>query len=387
MLVGSSTTGSALNNSGCKFTHSLAGGILWATAVFGWMLLANLRPLEAWQAEKNPAGGVDEVITRTLEVVLPSNASLSLGSLSVGGAYEVDMKLTNGQTNSIAFKTIRASCGCSTVQIPASILAPGESVQGKIYFRVPDQLNSKMLSVQLDFFDDPLAGPVATLYFVGQISGLLQFGSVANPFEVRGKFGSFRIPVLFSEPVSIENLEVEVSDELRDVAWKWENFDQSVFLNLTIPRAMLTPNGLSGVLTLVDKETRKKVSLDVRIVPKPPVTLSPLALRFKIKEDGTGSARVLLEIADQDEEEEEGEPEVLVKVSLDGNGEQLSLSSKQLGNSKVTLIQISIDSPTASRLKKLSENELKKLVWRVQTSRATYQFPVLFVQFQEGLEQ
>ncbi len=387
MLVSSSTTGSALNNSCCKFTRSLAGGILWATAVFGWMLLANLPPLDAWQTEKSPAAADDQVITRTLEVMLPGNAFQpdDLGTLFIGAAYKVDVKLTNGTKNPIAFKTIRASCGCSTVQIPASMLAPGESVQGKIYFRVPDQLKSKLLSVQLDFFDDPLAGPVATLYFAGQISGLLQFGSVANPFEVRGKFGSFKIPVLFSEPVSIENLEVEVSDELRDVAWKWENSDQSAFVNLTVPRAMLPPDGLSGVLTVVDKETRKRVSLDVRIVPRPPVTLSPLALRFKIKEDGTGSARVLLEVADQDEAE--GDPEVLVNVSLDGNGEQLSLSSKQLGNSKVTLIQISIDSATALRLKKLSEDELKKLVWRVQTSRATYQFPVLFIQIQERLEQ
>ena len=98
-----------------------------------------------------------------------------------------------------------------------------------------------------------------------------------------------------------------------------------------------------------------------------------------------GDTRVLLELADQ--EEGNDEPEVLVKVSLDCNGEPLSLSSKQLGDSKVTLIQISVDSAMVLRLKELNEDEIKKIVWHVQTSRATYQFPVLFVQIQEGLKQ
>lgn len=387
MLDGLSTTGSALNNSGCKFTRSLAGGILWATAVFGWILLANLPPSYAWQTEKSPAGRVDEVNTQTLEAVLPWNSlqPLDLGTLSIGAAYEVDVKLTNGTKNPFSFKTIRASCGCSTIQIPPSALAAGESVQGKILFRVPERLQLKQLHIQLDFYDDPVARPVATLHFMGQISGILQFGSIASPLEVKGKFGNFKLPVLISEPVKIENLEVQVPDELRDVAWKLEDSGQSAFLNLTIPRAMLPPDGLSGNLTIADKKTGKETSIDVRIVAKPPVTLSPLALRFQIKEDGTGSARVLLELADQ--EEGNDEPEVLVKVSLDCNGEPLSLSSKQLGDSKVTLIQISVDSAMVLRLKELNEDEIKKIVWHVQTSRATYQFPVLFVQIQEGLKQ
>ncbi len=395
MLVGSSTTGSALNNSGCKFTRSLAGGILWATAVFGWMLLANLPPSYAWQTEKRQAGGTEEVNTRSLDVEFaPTNrgpsifySRVDLGALSLGEAHEIELRLTNGMKEPVSFKTIRASCGCSTVKIPASELAPGESVLGKINFRVPNQVGAREFFIQLAFYDDPLAPPTADLEFMGHISGLLQFGSIANPLEVKGKLGSFKIPLLFSEPVTIESLEVQTSDELRDVVWKLENSEQAAYVQLIVPRAMLPANGLSGDLTVLDRKSGKKVSVFIKIVPKPPVTLSPLALRFQIKEDGSRSARVLLELADQ--AEEDGEPEVLRGVTLDYDGEQLELDSKQLGTSNVTRIQISIDAAMTSRLEKLiaNEGEIKKLVWHVQTSRAKYQFPVLLVQFQEKAKQ
>jgi|GEM_PF-2584097 len=269
----------------------------------------------------------------------------SLGELQAGGQYLLSLSLTNNTEVPIAIKTLKTSCTCISPRFPESILEPGKTVSGDVFFRVPAESSTGEFHGRIEFHVDPASPPIGAVNFSGAILGSLYAGGNVHVLELKENVGEWDIPVFFTAPITLDSLTVEKGPGLEDVQVSLVRNRHGHFLRLMVADPMLDPGGVLGSLELIHKPTGQSRRISLTICRAAPFRLSPQTLHFVRKKDRETEYRAIamLQLSDDlvrkvenDAVKTDDPPETLLTgVQLRIGDETITLDSVRLGTSLV----------------------------------------------------
>ena len=325
---------------------------------------------------------------------------VTLEPVPAGEKIRLALTITNGLEAPLLMKLLKTTCGCASVKFPQGVLEGGQSVVGELSIDLPTSSMTGGTTIALEFFDDPVKSPIGTINIVIPLSGCLSLDTSRRFFEIDQQLSAWRIPVMFTAPITFESIEIEKSDALQDVVLSLVKNEKEKWVEMSVADSMVGPRGISGSFKLLDKS--RGVSTEpfhISLIRMPPLRISPLLLRFRPDAENPGRlvASSLLQQNHRGKKAGELEqpgatgesvepPETIEKIGLIVAGKPVDVDSKPLGTSGVLKLRVSAfkhdltDKPAAEPTNETTESaEPVETYWTVRTNRSIYKIPVTFL--------
>lgn len=188
----------------------------------------------------------------------------------------------------IEISKLQTSCACRKLLLEIPVIDVGEygTISGGA--KIPRNSNADKFEflVRLDSHDSPISQGgtgVGVLKITIPLKSNLWIDQSVRTFHVTPEaFGSWSLPVVFSEPIKFSNLTCRLSDKASELtASLKEKAGGVVFVQLEAPPHAIKETGLFGTLTVQENVSGRSVSLDFVVAQKPVVSVIPTLITFR----------------------------------------------------------------------------------------------------------
>ncbi len=220
-------------------------------------------------------------------------AVVDAGALTLGSEHNVTLTIHNPTNEDMKFDEIVPSCSCLNVRVDSTVLPASGSIQLSFKAPVPSSMRETNANWRISL-NGKSSGRPRNLYVLVQyqVAGMLQFMDPRSVLELSALVDkrTFEIPLLVTEPVAIENLEVLMPDELSGVEGKFIDSNGKVSLRLEVVSSKIERSYSSGRVGVIDTKTSKHAEIVVVLRKRDSVRVLPTTLRLLPEEDaGDGS--------------------------------------------------------------------------------------------------
>lgn len=206
-------------------------------------------------------------------------ADVDLGTLPSGTKGRIVLVISNPTPYEIRFSETTGFCACTGIKASSMVIAPHGQITVEVLLKVHLLANEPEGMISFMFRDSDMQTEIRVMAR-HRISGLLQFHDTAVSLRVPygESTGQVRMPLLFTEPVRLENLRIEPSDALRDVVFGIEGDGQSphrayVVANISVQG--LAGGDFAGELTIRDPVTGRRSVAMIAAVKGQPLDVRP----------------------------------------------------------------------------------------------------------------
>ena len=214
--------------------------------------------------------------------LIVEDAHHDFGTLAPGVAAVHRFQVRNDGAAPLHISQVRASCGCTSTVIGASVLAPGATTEIEVTFHTAGVVGHAQKTVEV-MSDDPVS-PSLLLTFEAEVSAAAVLVDDHVQFEdltpdVRRQM-SVRIQSSTRQPILVTQVDLSPAPWLGVSTHPQEN---DVWVDLDLQARSLPPGKLSGTdeVTLhVANPRPSTLHLSVRWAKRPPVTALPSQLAW-----------------------------------------------------------------------------------------------------------
>ncbi|MDP1562154.1 MAG: hypothetical protein Q8M16_12315 [Pirellulaceae bacterium] len=241
------------------------------------------------------------ILEKQISYANKSWANFSLGNLAAGKRYKVQLLVQNASTKDMSFASINAPCGCLKFESNSKLLPPGESTILTFLIDTPKRNIKTKIGSGVRFLDD-MNEHVFGLDFNYELNSMfkiLSSGVVVEVPEIANEAGvTVKLPVLLTSDVNPSELEVQVSENLRDLQVKFHYQDvENRHIELIVVGKNIIGSAISGELYLRRTGTEEYDSVSVVAKRREFVSIRPESLRLvKDLSDGSYTSRVVIRV-------------------------------------------------------------------------------------------
>lgn len=290
-------------------------------------------------------------------------AIVHFGKMQVGSTQNFKISIENSLGYQLRLGEAQSSCGCVKVAVTNSTVGKGEDLELEVTFETPPSPKSTTYSQHIQFGDNSNGKQLLQITLSCELTGVLalphprHFVSVQ---EAENKQKTFSMPLVISDPVRPENLEVSTSESMSDiVATVKTTKDKGTELEFVILPGTVDDEGIGGAVFVIDSVTKQKVSAYVNIVKEAPVKIVPHAIRWVPDGEGFVKATAMLIFSERSAGDEN-----VAMVDASIGDSPVDLSIKPIGNHAV---RVSLKFPT-EKIADIVETE-QKIDWLIRSER------------------
>ncbi len=298
--------------------------------------------------------------------------AVSLGFLRANESYKVLITLKNTSDQSIRFDKFRTSCQCSGFTVSEYKIKSGQSIHAELIWKIPASSEVVDIGTSVGLL---LEGrEIIQFTFQAKLANNIFVGDTGFGTRTNDGFTSWKMPLLVSSPVKLNELKAVLSDELRGFTAK-------------IVAGEVQPDGIERGFVLIDSHeeieggeytfgvlklthpanpvaNEKNLTLQCKL----PVTLSPLVLGFHKKDEVyVASAMVQIDGSTVDAAElSANKGKILITCSIDGH--ELPVTVKPL-NGRIFRVSVSMSESRKSEMETDSNAN-----WNIRFDGLSYDF-------------
>jgi hypothetical protein len=326
---------------------------------------------QASEKSDEPTETIDCDATLKIQRGGPSNfkyASVELNPLEAGKKYRLRINVVNPTDEVIEFSNVTATCGCAKIIAETNEIAPFGAIQVLMDLNVPNlqqgSQNIGKVQVGASFLSPGVENQGFQLIVSYELSGWFRFDSDRTRIEISGKepIVEAKVPIVLSPPLTIEQLEITETANLRDfnptiVANDPES--ASPYVKLAIPIRSVGRSGIVGELVLRRPGTNHVAGTIVNVMHQQEFTLRPESIRLaRVKETESFEANAILRVRSTAEHADSPD---LPKVLQEGNGEE----SERKRQPTPPVVELTIGGKSARvQLKQLGEGGVYRVTIR-----------------------
>ncbi len=288
-------------------------------------------------------------------------ARIELPSLEGGKKYKLRLHIKNPTDQEISFSRIILDCACSKFETPVDVILPHDSAVFTMLLDTPifGRKGSRAVAGAqfLNVETRQVAMRLSVTYELNNVFSLPGHRlaiEVPRTTEERVE----RIPVSLTPPLTLQDLEVEVSDSLRDLSVQLVEFEERPYVEVLVIRKAIPRAGLFGELQLKRRGFQQPYTLTVELKHQELIAVTPDSLRFTLvsgKQDRWEANAVIRcteavkegegsegeQAQDEAESRKAPQPTPEVAVTVDGTAARVVL--KPLGQRGVYRVSVFLD--------------------------------------------
>lgn len=285
-------------------------------------------------------------------------ADVDAQPLEGGKKYRFNIVLVNPFTTDVTFSSVDVSCDCIKFSGPKDNVIPALGFASFVMdLDVPNSVSRRTVRQQARFVGPDSIESVLILNVEYELNNVFGFPQSQVAAKVSKSVGAVEVvvPFMVVPPLTLDDLELRVSENLRDFGARVVNDDSALgspCVKLMIPSKDVPKNGIMGQLSLVRTGTEQQSSAMVSVKRKEQIEIRPETVRFSWnRETEKYDASAILRIAPDSEvrtkadfsdspEAEKTERREPVEVHLLIDGTPAQVAVKKLGQSGVYRLTI-----------------------------------------------
>ncbi len=167
----------------------------------------------------------------------------------------------------------------------------------------------------------------------GELHGMLTIRPIPI-LESNGTISQWKIPIIATEPIDVDNLKVEFSETLRDLTGTIEVVDGKPMILVTAPEVCLGPAGILGEIHVSEPHLNLTVSARANFVKRHSIRISPLAVSFTKRnpDDHFYTANILVQAVAQVSEEGEKQKNVVETIECTSPDHSLEVTTTRIND-------------------------------------------------------
>lgn len=203
----------------------------------------------------------------------------NLGSLNAKEKHFLQLKIHNTTDYEFKIAKVVMGCACGGGTLDNRTLPPGGRVTLSLQIIPPSQVVSTKYQQGLFLFDE--GGSNLEVRFRYELEGVLSFTSSMAFIEAKAGDSDkeFMVPFVFSEPVSLERLTVQVTGDLKDLNCTIKHDTEGSFVVCRL-NERLHEKGGRGSIVLTDGGLGTFAEIPCTISRVPLAKLLPSVIRF-----------------------------------------------------------------------------------------------------------
>jgi hypothetical protein len=317
-----------------------------------------------------------------------------LNPLEAGKKYRLRINVVNPTDEVIEFSKISAQNNGVKIIAETKEIPPFGSIQVLMDVDVPNlqhgsQDNGRQ-TVGADFLLPGVDNLAFRLMVAYDLRGWFRFESDRTRIEISGKEPIFeaKVPILLSPPLTIDQLELTETANLRDFNPTIVSNDPETatpYVKLAIPIRSVSRGGMVGELVLQRPGTNHSAKAIVNIMHQAGFSLHPESVRLtRVMESEPFEANAILRVL---RSEEQGDLAEVPKIQADGNGDEREQKQQPIA----PVVELTIGGKAARvQLQRLGKGDVYRVTIRYDESPEVGADGVLEVRWgitHEGREQ
>ena len=237
------------------------------------------------------AEGVVEKVGNTYETVL------NLGRLGVSKKVIVTMTFKNQTDDEIEFSDVSKKCSCSAFKKKNYVIPAGAEQEVKLTIKTPARARSKESSQWVTFVERG-GSTVLRAELKFELDGILAFKEAMGilEFQADNNFREVQLPLVITDPVQLETVEIETSENLQDISFTIEKSENGAFVKAKISDKILADGKVRGEIYISSPAAASKDCYFLVVRDSATDDISPNVLSFRSK-NGVVSATAIVQIA------------------------------------------------------------------------------------------
>ncbi len=303
-------------------------------------------------------------------------AELQLGSLEARKKYRLHLKVLNPSDTPIAFSRVERNCTCLKFETNVKEIPAEGSADFVIWIDPSTKQDGVRVYSGAKFVDKDTKETVLSLSIRYELNNMFSIKAqqVVLEFPEHETSLTGQVPVLIIKPLTLEQLELEMSDNLRDLAITTEATEDVAMINIAATRRNIANGPISGEVALRRRDTTDKSSFTLVVRKQESLTVSPESIRLERIQDSDSyrSAAIFRVRANQaDAEAKPARPHIELWI----DGRQAAVETKPLGKSGIFRVNVKVNGPL-----ELQPNGTVPAKWLLKLNEAervieTYGFP------------
>lgn len=284
-------------------------------------------------------------------------APIELEQLEVGKRYKLLITAVNPTNSAISYSSIRVDCACAKFETDIREIPANGEGQFSMYLTPSNIISSRPITTSARFVDNETGQLAIRLQVLYQLSGVFGFNS--DRFTLELPFDEnlivSKIPIVFQPPVTLDQLEVKTSENLRDSAIVLrpdpEN-DRLAYVEVTVSKDLVVSGDVMGELVLQKREGEGRAVVILAVQHEQRLSISPESVRLtQDNSAGPFTAIAVLRVSKSlaavgnQEAEELGSNSRIPRVELSIHGNPARLEIKPLGKSGIYRLMVAYDGP------------------------------------------
>ena len=218
---------------------------------------------------------------------------VKLGELKTNHSYKLSLSMINRTQTEIAFDAVKPSCLCSKFFMEKGVIRSNKVFPVSVEFKTPPRSENGKFTFNASIFN---AGKEVGLFsFVGALQDNL-YVSPQLVFSVREQISSMAVPILVSEPMSLNSLELQVSESLGELQANIVERKGKGYLELEALGSSFEGHFATGDITIRDNSSGLEIATHVLMTRRLPVSVSPTVLKFRPESDDKMVAKCMVQV-------------------------------------------------------------------------------------------
>jgi hypothetical protein len=284
-------------------------------------------------------------------------AMLQLGNLEAGKTYEIELQVHNPTSRDLPFTGVSSTCGCVKFEADREAVPANGSVKLVFQLRTPPRSGTLLMTNSVRFVDGTTKleafglGVRYQLYNMFKIVG--NQWTIEVPDSAEQESLTSRMPILIAAPMTHEDLEIVLSETLRDLTTRFVHADGQHFIEVTTHKKNITGSSISGDLFVRRKGSEDFDVVNLVVKLQPTISLNPVSVR--LVKSSTGEyfhAKAILRIrrppseandANNENQQAFVDPQPVIELLI--GSEPAKVTYKKLGDSGIYAVTIRYDGP------------------------------------------
>lgn len=283
-------------------------------------------------------------------------APISLEPLEAGKKYQLNITLVNPTNEAISYSKIRVDCACAKFETSVDEIPPLGKSNFKMRLTAQNSISDRGFVTSAKYVGRETGQVIIRMDISYQLKGVFGFLGERHSIEIQPseQFSVSKIPVVIMPPLSIEQLKLNVSQNLRDVDAKLigdPDNSSLAYVEITAPREVVAKGTVMGDIELQRSGTDFRSRAVVSLTQNQRVTVSPESIRF-VRDNSTkpfratatlriGKSAKVSDVVGADPTEKKAAR--IPKVGLKVGDTAAKLILRQMGSTGIYRIEIEYD--------------------------------------------
>lgn len=270
-------------------------------------------------------------------------AEFPLGVLEAGKKYRLKLGVINPQEDLIEFDRAQVGCTCMGFEAEAKQIPANGTAVFVVTFLTRSSANGRTNVEYIKLMNMGVEMPIGILQLNYELSNFFDVKSDRIVIEIPEEDNSVeaRVAVHIEPPLTREKLELNVSQQLRDLAVELLPDGDHAIIKVTATKQNIAQGSIAGEVFLKRQDSSHQDGFALLVRRQEKLTINPESIRLERVPDQDdvymGKALLRSKISDGADES----PQVELQVA----GKAARVEAKPIGNSGIYRVDIRVDGP------------------------------------------